>query len=266
MGYYLCRAQRARHPYYIESIGVNLWSIEELCYYMKENVYLLDETILNEKLCEWIANELGLERLAKIMLRALDTNSSAEEFVLPVFQECGYLTAQELAYFQEQLSQVQIEPQDVRRRMKADYLVNYGMYTRAVREYKKILKKRGPGRLGIQFYAAVYENMATAYAKMFDFSSAADCLWESYQTLKSRKVYEKYLRILPLFLPENKYYERLEEIRADRDIAADMKADTEAILQEGQDSAFAKEWEQLPVKEMLESLKLEYKKSLGEAF
>lgn len=40
--------------------------------------------------------------------------------------------------------------------------------------------------------------MAAAYARLFEFEEAARCLWESYQTMKSKKVYEKYLRILPL--------------------------------------------------------------------
>lgn len=257
-GYYLCGTARARHPYYIESIGLNIWSIEELCYYMKENVYLLDETILNGRLCDWLAGELGLERLARILKKALEKEAPAMDFVMPVFQECGYLTRTELLYFKEELLQVQIEPQDVRKKMKADYLVSYGMYVRAIEEYEKILLKRSPGRLGTQFYATVLENMAAAYARLFRFEEAADCLWESYSALKSRKVYEKYLRILPLFLSESRYRERLAQIKADRDHAATMRADTEAILREAQESRFAKEWDELPAREQLEKLKKEY--------
>ncbi|MDO4343257.1 MAG: hypothetical protein Q4C50_00490 [Eubacteriales bacterium] len=256
--YYLCRTARARHPYYIESVGINIWSIEELCYYMRENVYLLDETILNVKLCDWLGQELGLEKLRRVMMRALESQGGAEEFVMPIFQECGYLTGPELSWFHEKLMQVQIEPRDVRKKMKADYLVKYGLYVSALEEYDKILKRRSPGRLGIQFYAAVCENMAAAYARMFRFEEAADCLWASYSALKSRKVYEKYLRILPLFLPERKYQERLEEIRADRDLAAAMKEDTAAILQEAQQSDFAKEWAQEETPQRLERLKREY--------
>lgn len=261
--YYLCVAGRARHPYHVESVGMNLWSLEELCYYMKENVYLLDETILNEKLADWIGEELGLEKLCKALHSALDLNVPACDLVLPIFQESGYLTEPELLYFREQLAQVQAEPLEIRKKKKADYLVDYGMYVRAIGEYEKILSRRRAGRIGTQFYASLLENMATAYARLFRFEEAADCLWESYSALRSRKVYEKYLRILPLFLPESRYRARLEEIHADRDHAAAMKADTAAILEEAKESAFAAEWDALPIKEQLEKLKRDYIKCTG---
>lgn len=257
-GYYLCEAKRARHPYYIESVGIHIWSVEELCYYMKENVYLLDETILNEELCDWLEDETRLARLASVLRQALERGAAASEFVLPIFQECGYLSEPQYQYFQEELAQVQIEPRDIRKKMKADYLVNYGMYVRAIEEYEGILRKQAPGRMGIQFYAAVWENMAAAYARLFRFEEAADCLWHSYSILKSRKVYERYLRVLPLYMSEESYRSRLAEIKADRDVAAAMKAETAALLAEAQESHFAAEWDGRSPGEQLAHLEQEY--------
>ena len=259
--YYLCETARARYPYYVESIGIYIWSIEELCFYMKENIYLLDETILNERLAKWIQKELGLKKLGSEIRRALEEKRTAADIVMPIFERCGYLTETELILFQEELQQIQIEPRDVRKKMKADYLVNYGMYVRAIEEYQNILRQRVPGRLQVQFYATVLENMATAYARLFRFEEAANCLWESYNTLKSRKVYEKYLRILPLFMSETRYRERLAGIRADLDHAAAMKADLAAIWEEAQTSEFAVQWDTHPINEQIEEMKWEYVKN-----
>lgn len=259
-GYYLCRTARARHPYYIESIGLNLYSIEELCYYLSENVYLIDESIVNQKLCDWLGEELGLQRLSKILSRSVEKNDDLINFILPIFQECGYLKEPQLRLFKEQLHDIQIEPQDTRRKMKADYLVNYGMYVSAIAEYEKILENRSPGRLGIHFYASVLEGMAGAYARMFRFEEAAQCLWQSYQALKSKKVYEKYLRILPLFLPEGAYLEHLAEIKADRDEAHRLKDETQAIMLEAQEIPQAQEWKEMEPAQLIEGLKREYLK------
>lgn len=49
-GYILCQVKRAKNPYYISNISTNIYSIEELCYYLYHNIYLLDETIINEQL------------------------------------------------------------------------------------------------------------------------------------------------------------------------------------------------------------------------
>ena len=64
-GYILCQVKRAKLPYYIENISTNIYSIEELCFYFYHNIYLLDSTILNEELCFWIRDQLGLKKLAE---------------------------------------------------------------------------------------------------------------------------------------------------------------------------------------------------------
>ena len=47
-GYILCQTGRAEAPYFIENISINIYSLEELCYYLEHNRYLIDQTILNE--------------------------------------------------------------------------------------------------------------------------------------------------------------------------------------------------------------------------
>lgn len=59
-GYILCQI-KAQHPCYIESISLNIYSIEELCYFLFYNLlYLLDDSILNTELCDWIRDELDV--------------------------------------------------------------------------------------------------------------------------------------------------------------------------------------------------------------
>ena len=45
--YYLCRTECAEKPFYIESIGRNIYSLEELCYYFSQYIYLIDESVMN---------------------------------------------------------------------------------------------------------------------------------------------------------------------------------------------------------------------------
>ena len=37
-GYILCQTKKAEHPYFIENISMNIYSIEELCYYLYHNL------------------------------------------------------------------------------------------------------------------------------------------------------------------------------------------------------------------------------------
>ena len=66
--------------------------------------------------------------------------------------------------------------------------------------------------MSVQFYAAVLSNMACAYANLFLFEEAADCLWKSYETVRSNETYRRYLAVLPLFLSREEYEKRLKEL------------------------------------------------------
>ena len=61
----LCHRKRARQPYEIARIHMRIYTIEELCYYICNNLYLIDYTMVNRQLCNWIDKELELPKLAE---------------------------------------------------------------------------------------------------------------------------------------------------------------------------------------------------------
>ena len=134
-------------------------------------------------------------------------------FILPIFQEIGYLSHEEFKELQEKIAQIEVQPEDLRKKLKADYLVEYQMYANAVSEYRKILSRKGPGKLGASFYASILNNMGAAYARMFLYKEAADCLWQSYGMVRSNEVYRRYLTALSLCLSPEEYEKKLEEQR-----------------------------------------------------
>ena len=78
----LCHKKRAKHPYEITRIHKRIYTIEELCYYLCNNLYLIDYTIINEQLCRWIRDELELVSLAESLMEMLKNHVSVEQFVL----------------------------------------------------------------------------------------------------------------------------------------------------------------------------------------
>ena len=112
-----------RDSYYIENISTNIYSIEELCYYFYHNIYLLDETILNEHLCDWLRKELGLEKLYKRLYKVLEEGLGTSEFILAVFKEINYLTHKEFKELNEKLNLLELQPVVLREKKKGDYLV-----------------------------------------------------------------------------------------------------------------------------------------------
>lgn len=210
--YHLCQLKKAHHPYHITSIGVDIYTIEELCFYLRQNVYLIDESIIGEELCIWLADELKQKGMAVTLMDYLKKDKGVGLFLTLIYRETGYLSPAEFRTMQEQLAGLQVQPEDHRRKLKADHLVERGMYASAINEYYKILRSRSQGSLGTKFFVSVLNNMAAAYARQFLFEEAADCLWQSYGIVRSGEVWRKYLAILPLYLSETEYKKRLEEL------------------------------------------------------
>ena len=141
-GYILCQVKRAKLPYYIENISTNIYSIEELCFYFYHNIYLLDSTILNEELCFWIRDQLGLKKLAENLYKHLDDDEmKVGDFILPVFKEINYLSLEEFRKLNQQIQQLAKEPEVLRQKRKGDYLMEHGKYVNAIKVYQKALRQ-----------------------------------------------------------------------------------------------------------------------------
>ncbi len=141
-GYILCQVKRAKLPYYIENISTNIYSIEELCFYFYHNIYLLDSTILNEELCFWIRDQLGLKKLADNLYKHLDDEDmKVGDFILPVFKEINYLSLEEFRRLNQQIQQLAKEPEVLRQKRKGDYLMEHGKYVNAIKVYQKALRQ-----------------------------------------------------------------------------------------------------------------------------
>ena len=60
----LCSGNYAKTPYYIAEEDLHLYSVEELCYYLYKNAFMLQEDFFGDALLSWISQELGLSQWA----------------------------------------------------------------------------------------------------------------------------------------------------------------------------------------------------------
>lgn len=137
--YILCQVKRASLPFYVENISKNIYSIEELCYYFYKNIYLIDESIINERLCNWLKDELGLSKLYEKLYRILEKEEGTSAFILAIFREIHYLSHEEFKKLNETLEILEKQLPAVRIKKKGDYLVSNRMYVNAIRMYENAL-------------------------------------------------------------------------------------------------------------------------------
>lgn len=194
MAYILCKVKRADVPYYIENVGLNIYSIEELCYYMVHNIYLLDETIIGEGLVFWLGDELGLHALAEKLYTLLDDKElPLGEFILPIFREINYLSFSQFKDMNRELKLFEEQPLPVKLKMKGDYLYKNDKYISAIRVYEDTIDAAAGTNLGSQFAGSIYYNMGCTYAGLFQFAESVLYFQKAYETLHSGAALKSYL-------------------------------------------------------------------------
>ncbi|MBR2528189.1 MAG: hypothetical protein IKE58_06960 [Blautia sp.] len=176
----LCQTPRARQPYFIQNIQMNIYSIEELCYYLYHNLYLVDRTLFNEELCFWISTELKLPLLGQKIRPFLGKFSSLEDLVYPIFKEINYLSYEELKKLNAQLREMDELSLTMRRKKKGDAFMENGMYIKAIDMYTGLinegLKEEDPS-----LAACISHNLGCAYANLFQMEKAADYFRKAFE-------------------------------------------------------------------------------------
>lgn len=174
----LCVGNYAKTPFYVKFLDASLYSMEELCYYFMDKVYLIDDSIVSQELVNWIQTECGLPELAEELEVYVRKRVSAAAFVSTILERTGMYdenTVRKIEHIlKEQSSLTLIE----RYKRQAEYFYRQGRFRQAFVIYSELLEyipnRDSAGR------ALMYYNMASIYAMDFAYVQAADFYYESY--------------------------------------------------------------------------------------
>lgn len=257
-GYILCQVKRAENPYFIENISTNIYSMEELCYYLYHNLYLIDETIVNEGLCRWIQEELELPKLAARLRPCIGKFSSAEDILYPVFKEINYLTYDELRRLNVRLQKFDREAPLLRLKRKADAMVENGMYVNAIRVYQELLKKEELEEAREGLTESVYHNLGCAYSYLFQGEKALECFLSAYEGGYSRRALKVYLLAYRELRTPIEFESRVAELGVEEELLEELRKDLEQFERKPEQPVYSQH-----VDEMLERFTGEYHRSTG---
>ena len=171
-GYRLSRTGLAKRPFYLSSVGVNIWSVEELCFFLSRNAALIDEGIVSTALTRWLTEVFHLTQTALKMEQGMKGGRGAADFILPLFTALNYLSAQELRGFTASLRKVQEASFAGRLKMKADALVRNRRFGEAISVYHRA--EEAGQHENAHFHAAVCRNCGVAAMRLLEYEEA---LW-----------------------------------------------------------------------------------------
>ena len=177
----ICNEPIAALPYYIEGISWNVYSLEELCYYIENNPYLLEKDFMTEELCTWIGKEVKNLKLAEQLRDIMHMDGRLSEFVLALLMECGYCPKDTMKEIVRIVKEMEEKSDFECSKVRADRLMEKEKYLSSIYEYKSLLDSNEAGEQKKELIGDIWHNLGTAYARLFLFQEAIHCYEKAYQ-------------------------------------------------------------------------------------
>lgn len=191
MSMLLCRQEQARHPYYIEPLGVHLYSSQELSYVIWHYPLLVMDGFVDENLLGFLRDELNQGFLAGKIENWLKSGENPDETLVMILQEGDYYRPSEISAFRQRLGVLRSRHPAELAKMRADELFSMHQYGRALRLYQEVLEYPKDKVTDDRFQAKILNNIGSCYACMFQFKKAYDayeraCLKDSQPQILER--------------------------------------------------------------------------------
>lgn len=191
-GMILCRSKEAKIPYYISDMGIYIYSLEELCYYIYNNIYIIGNDFISEALITFIREETREAALADRLSDLVQQHAGLAELVVTILKYVDYYNMGEIEEIRGILETLNTQNVYERLKSRADSYLGNKCYHSAIRNYQAIIEGPRDASLTGLFYAKVYHNAGVAYAKLFLYQQAAVYFEDAYkigQHEESRKCF-----------------------------------------------------------------------------
>lgn len=225
----LCHERHATHPYEITRIHCKIFTIEELCYYLCNNLYLIDYTIMNEQLCVWLDEELGMGTLAGQLRDVIRLNGSIEKFVLTILKDSRIYRDTEMIRIQNVLERLKNQKDIERQKYKGDNLLESGEIEEAILVYQAILNQEKDESVDAKFYGRIYAGLGAAYGRLFLYQESARMYDRAYQICEDPNLLKPYLYASYKYMSLEEYHILLTKHDNYVEINAKMRQEMEDI-------------------------------------
>ncbi len=225
----LCIGSYAANPYHIEKIGRNVYCIEELCYCIVQNAFLLDEESFTPSLFDWIEEECSLLRLADELRSMYAKKCSMAALAGTILDYVGYNTRKEVDKTEEILRGNAGMDVYQKKLARANFLLKNGRYAMAFREYEFLLANTPD--IDRKLRARIEHNEGVMYARLFLFEKASERFLKAYEDGGDMESYYQYLSAVRMNLSNKEYVSFI----ADSDRAYEASMTIEGRMKEAEE-------------------------------
>lgn len=207
----VCVGEYTTTPYCVKGLEIPVYCMEELCYCLKENAFLLDASLMNDSLIEWIGDCCGLGELARELYPLVHKQGSLSAFVAMIMEYVGLYDTKSIHDMEQVLKKGAGLSSIEKRKSQIDYLVEKKKYIAAIRSYDALLtmwkeqEVEGKEMPAAKVKASILYNKGVAYTGMMLYRQAAEAFRQANEISESDTHFMAYLAAKRMELSDGDY-------------------------------------------------------------
>ena len=205
----LCMGEYAKEGYEPEGLGVRIYSLEELCFFIRENAYLLNDGFMDHSLGDWLIQQCRLEELGEEIKKAVYRKIPLKSFISMILEYACFFSREINREIEDIIENNSTSSVYEKRKAKADALLKRGCYAMAGKEYGMLLQILPDQQTILK--GEIYRGCGVCLAKMFYFSKAGEYFLKAHRLTGKISCYHQYLWTKRLSLGEEEYLEFLKQ-------------------------------------------------------
>jgi hypothetical protein len=201
----ICNGKQTEKPYHIKLTKTNIYSIEELCYYIYHNIDVINEEFFASCLTKWISEEVQLAERAIKLQELIKIGAGLKDLVVCILCSADYYSETEIKQLLLTMDEIAKLTPIEKMKKKADRYVKYRQFTEAVTEYENILNRKEAASLTSKEYGNLLHNLAVVQLNTVGVLVAADNFKEAYERNNNIESLKQYLYALKISKQEEKF-------------------------------------------------------------
>lgn len=207
----VCVGEYAQTPYLVPGLELRVYCLEELCYCIRENAFLIDTSLMNDGLVNWLGRECGLSELAGELSAMVHKRGSLSAFVTRLMEYAGLYDSRTVGEMEQVLKKGAGLSAIEKRKSQVDCLTEKKRYAAAVKGYEgllaswKELSEEGKELPAVKVLAGILHNQGAAYVGLMLYGRASECFLEAYRTSENEEELFSYLAAKRMELSQEEY-------------------------------------------------------------
>lgn len=242
----LCAGPLAKEPYHFALTNTDVYSLEELGYYLYHNIYTISLKTFDEHFFRWIELELKRPDLAEKWREICNVSEDIKDIVVSILCATDYFTKLEIESLIKTVDLINDMLPIQRRKMEADNYLKYQDLDKALQVYKEIVGSDEARDLTPKEFGNILHNIAIIHVQMHAFERAEREFRQAYSLNQNEESLREYMYLLKLQHKDKQLMQEILEYNLSEETVQTYLADLENILLEAEATKNYKKIIELP--------------------